>query len=72
VNTGGGGGGTSNLYTPGQGGSGIVVIAYADTFSDLTAIGGTLVKTGGGTTPTTTTGGKKIYVFTGGTGTVTI
>jgi hypothetical protein len=38
----------------------------------LTAIGGTLVKTGGGTTPTTTSGGYKIYVFTGGTGTVTV
>jgi hypothetical protein len=30
------------------------------------------VKTGGGTTPTTTTGGFKIYVFTGGTGSVVI
>jgi hypothetical protein len=38
----------------------------------LTSIGGTLVKTGGGTTPTTTTGGYKIYVFTAGTGLVTI
>jgi hypothetical protein len=38
----------------------------------LTAIGGTLVKTGGGTTPTTTTGGYKIYEFTAGTGTVTV
>jgi hypothetical protein len=31
-----------------------------------------LTKTGGGTTPTTTTGGYKIYVFTAGTGTVTV
>jgi hypothetical protein len=49
-----------------------VVIRYADTFPDFTSIGGTLVKTGGGTTPTTTAGGFKIYVFTGGTGTVTV
>jgi hypothetical protein len=47
-------------------------LRYPDTQSDLTTIGGTLVKTGGGTTPTTTTGGYKIYVFTAGTGTVTV
>jgi hypothetical protein len=33
---------------------------------DLTSIGGTLVHT------KTTTGGKKIYSFTAGTGTVTV
>jgi hypothetical protein len=49
-----------------------VILRYANTFPDLTGIGGTLVKTGGGTTPTSNTGGYKIYVFTGGTGTVTI
>jgi hypothetical protein len=62
---------TTNAKMGGDGGSGIVVIRYADTNPDLTSIGGTLVKTGGGTTPTTTTGGFKIYVFTGGTGNVT-
>jgi spermidine/putrescine-binding protein len=56
----------------GNGGSGVVIIRYADTNADLTTIGGTLVKSGGGTTPTTTAGGYKIYVFTGGTGTVTV
>jgi hypothetical protein len=49
-----------------------VILRYPDNKKDLTGIGGTLVKTGGGTTPTTTTGGYKIYVFTGGTGTVTV
>jgi hypothetical protein len=62
---------STNQKVGGDGGSGIVIIRYADTNPNLTSIGGTLVKTGGGTTPTTTTGGFKIYVFTAGTGNVT-
>jgi hypothetical protein len=62
---------STNQKIGGDGGSGIVVIRYADTFPDLTSIAGGLTKTGGGTTPTTTTGGFKIYVFTAGTGSVT-
>jgi hypothetical protein len=48
-----------------------VIISYPDTYPDMASIGAGLTKTGGGTTPTTTTGGKKIYVFTAGTDTVT-
>jgi hypothetical protein len=43
-----------------------VILRYADTFADLTTIGGTLVHT------KTTNGGYKIYTFTAGTGTVTV
>jgi hypothetical protein len=62
---------STNQKVGGDGGSGLVVIRYADTFPNLTSIGAGLTKTGGGTTPTTTTGGFKIYVFTAGTGSVT-
>jgi len=48
------------------GGSGIVVIRYANTYADLTSIGAGLTYTK--TTPT----GYKVYTFTAGTGTVTI
>ena len=73
ANTGNGGQGAStSTQAGGAGGSGIVILAYPDTYPDLTSIGGSLVKTGGGTTPTSTSGGKKRYVFTGGTGTVTV
>jgi hypothetical protein len=72
ANTGGGGGGAfANTYSGGaSGGSGIVIIRYADTLPNLSAITG-VTKTGGGLTPTTTTGGFKIYEFTAGTGSVT-
>jgi hypothetical protein len=43
-----------------------VIIRYPDTFKDLTTIGGTLVYT------KTSSGGKTIYSFTAGTGTVTV
>jgi hypothetical protein len=52
--------------TGGNGGSGIVILKYPDTFRDLKTIGGTLVHT------LNTTGGFKIYSFTAGTGTVTV
>jgi hypothetical protein len=42
-----------------------VIVRYADTFPDITTIGGGLTYT------LTTTGGYKIYKFTAGTGTVT-
>ena len=47
------------------GGSGVVIIAYADTYPDITSISGGL--TYARTTPT----GLKVYTFTAGTGTVT-
>jgi hypothetical protein len=50
----------------GNGGSGVVVLRYPDTFADLTSIGGGL--TYAKTTPT----GFKVYTFTAGTGTVTV
>jgi hypothetical protein len=69
-NTGGGGGGVRAVgYSTafgGNGGSGIVVIRYADTYPDITTISGGL--TYARTTPT----GYKVYTFTAGTGTVTI
>jgi hypothetical protein len=43
-----------------------VVISYDDTFADITTIPGGL------TFVRTVTGGKKIYQFTAGTGTVTV
>ena len=61
----GGGGGASNGGTGGSGGSGIVILSYADTFDDLKTIPGSLTYT------RTVNGGKKIYKFTAGTGTVT-
>ena len=55
-----------NAYAGGAGGSGVVIIRYADTFDDLTSISGGL--TYEKTTPT----GFKVYSFTAGTGTVTV
>ena len=66
ANTGGGGGGgyENNNGNAGSGGSGIVIIKYADTYPDLTSIGGGLTYT------KTTSGGKTIYKFTAGTGNI--
>jgi hypothetical protein len=70
VNTGGGGGGASNgpgaSATIGKGGSGIVIIRYPDTSSDLVSIAPGLTYT------YANTGGYKIYQFTAGTGTVSV
>jgi hypothetical protein len=63
-NLGGGGGGAGNNGA--AGGSGVVIIRYADTFADITTIGGGLTYTG-----PVTSGGYKVYSFTAGTGTVT-
>ena len=43
-----------------------MIISYAETFADLTSIGGGLTYT------KTTSGGNTIYKFTAGTGTVTV
>jgi hypothetical protein len=66
TNRGGGGGGGGYDSTGANGGSGIVILRYADTKADLTSIGGGL------TYSLTTTGGYKIYTFTAGTGSVTV
>jgi hypothetical protein len=69
VNTGGGGGGTSGAYqtkTGGNGGSGIVIASYPDTYPDITTIDVGLTYT------KTTSGGNKIYKFTAGTGNITL
>lgn len=59
TNTGGGGGAGYS------GGSGVVIIAYPDTFSPISSIPGTL------TYDQPTRSGYRVYRFTGGTGTVT-
>jgi hypothetical protein len=66
ANTGGGGSGNVTGIAAFAGGSGLVVISYDDTFADITTIPGGL------TFVRTVTGGKKIYEFTAGTGTVTV
>ena len=65
---GGGGGGAGNgiASNTSTGGSGVVILAYPDTFSDLTTVSGGLTYT------KTTSGGNKIYKFTAGTGTITV
>jgi hypothetical protein len=65
INTGGGGGGSISTGG-GAGGSGIVVIAYPNTFSDLASIGVGLTYT----KDTTSRAGYIVYIFTAGTGSV--
>ena len=67
TNLGGGGGGARDGATAGSGlgGSGVVIIRYADSYPDLTSITGL-------TYAKTTYGSYKVYTFTQGTGTVTI
>jgi len=65
-NTGGGGGGVFNGPTAGLGGSGIVILRYADSFAALTGGSGLT----GFSTPVVS-GGFRTYTFTAGTGTVT-
>jgi hypothetical protein len=67
-NTGGGGGGggyPQAYYASGAGGSGVVIIAYADTYPAIATIPGTL------TYNQPTRAGYRVYRFTAGTGTVT-
>ena len=64
-NTGGGGGGAGYPgTTSGAGGSGVVIIAYPDTFAAITTIPGTL------TYDQPTRAGYRVYRFTAGSGTV--
>jgi hypothetical protein len=65
VNTGSGGGGAYNTTT-GAGGSGIVIIAFPDTFPAITAIGAGLTYS----VSTVSRAGYRVYTFTAGTGTV--
>ena len=51
--------------TSGGGGSGIVIIAYPDTFDDITTIGSSLTVAGGGP-DTSSRSGYKVYKFTAG------
>lgn len=61
-NLGGGGGGNGSGGTAGQGGSGVVVIAYPNTYNALSSISGGL------TYDQPTRSGYRVYRFTGGTG----
>jgi hypothetical protein len=81
VNTGGGGGGASQSTGSrlgGNGGSGIVIIAYVNTYPDIYAFSAGLVVNGVTTTgsnvpasDTASRSGYKVYKFTAGTGTFT-
>jgi hypothetical protein len=66
ANTGAGAGGAGSSGADRTGGSGIVVIAYPDTYPALTTIPGTLTYT------QPTRSGYRVYRFTAGTGTVTV
>jgi hypothetical protein len=72
ANTGGGGGGGADnaagggTFNGGNGGSGIVIIAYPDTYPALTTIAAGL------TYDQPTRSGYRVYRFTAGTGTVTV
>jgi hypothetical protein len=72
ANTGGGGGGSGGIGAgfsgsgnPGVGGSGVVVIAYPNTFPAITTIPGTL------TYDQPTRSGYRVYRFTAGSGSIT-
>lgn len=73
TNTGGGGGGGSHpangldVAYGYAGGSGIVILAYPNTFANITTIPGTLIYT----LDTSSRAGYKVYKFTAGSGTVT-
>ena len=83
TNSGGGGGGSDGTGSyvhnaSGAGGSGIVVIAYANTYADISTFAAGLVVNGTTTTgsnvpaaDTTSRAGYKVYKFTSGTGTIT-
>jgi hypothetical protein len=81
VNTGGGGGGSSFLSGArlgGNGGSGIVIIAYLSNYPDIASFSAGLVVNGVTTTgsnipasDTVSRSGYKLYKFTAGTGSFT-
>jgi hypothetical protein len=62
ANTGGGGGSIA------AGGSGIVIIAYLNSYNDIQSIGAGLTYT----LDTTSRAGYKVYKFTAGTGSIII
>jgi hypothetical protein len=62
ANRGNGGEGATGVETSGNGGSGVVIIKYQDTF--------TCTVGAGLTSSETTSGGFKIRTFTAGTGTI--
>jgi hypothetical protein len=69
LNTGGGSGGGEGFAGPSaNGGSGVVIIAYPNTFADLASIGAGLTAT----LSTVSRSGYKVYTFTAGTGSVII
>ena len=68
VNTGSGGGGARDTGPGGDGGSGVVIMAYPNTFPNLATIPGTLTYT----LDTVTRSGYKVYKFTAGSGTITV
>ena len=69
VNTGGGGGGSrAAVNNAAAGGSGIVIIAYPNTYANLTSIGSGLTYT----LDTASRSGYKVYIFTAGTGSITV
>jgi hypothetical protein len=80
VNTGGGGGGAGSSDTTGvnqagggAGGSGVVILAYANTYSDLTSVAVGLICNGTAgniTSDQVSRAGYKIYTFTAGTGNI--
>jgi hypothetical protein len=63
-NSGGGAGGVASGSTANSGGSGVVIIAYPDTFAALTSIGGGL------TYDQPSRSGYRVYRFTQGTGNI--
>jgi hypothetical protein len=77
TNTGGGGGGSGVVSAGANGGSGIVIIAYLDSYPNIVSFSAGLIVNG-----VTTTGsnvpapdiasrsGYKVYKFTSGTGTI--
>ena len=71
--TGGGGGGEGDAGGGNRsGGTGVVIIAYVDTFDDLSDVDSGLTVNGstGNTTPDTSRSGYKVYKFTAGTGSI--
>jgi hypothetical protein len=67
---GGGGGGSNGNTTPGgaNGASGVVIIAYPDSFAPLKSIGAGLTYT----VSTSSRTGFRVYTFTAGTDSITV
>jgi hypothetical protein len=74
TNTGSGGNGSINGSSPplgGAGGSGVVIIAYPNTYRDLTSVSAGLTCNGSAgniVSDTSSRSGYKVYKFTAGTG----